>query len=480
MREKNSFKNKIISCILSIQILTTTALPVVINAVEINPSSLKSSSSMANTLQTAAETSTTIDLTGIQTGGAVAHTHVYEQKYDSINHWEECFICHSIRNNKKHNLVTSGKYGCALEYGYQTQYCSNGCGYNITLPKQAHTSSNWKQDSRRQYHYKVCTVCGDKIKNENCVNAKGQRLGCSTGITGTCVVCGLKYTNTQHAYSYDYGKCRSCKHEAITYTSTSQKVGPYTTRVTWKAKVVSPNITINMDDFSIGTWTAPIPMPEGTVVSVSQNQSTGEFTVVGDIKFSTSNAPKDEDSRCFGSFTMNGIKHQFNMTGQRVNPDNAAPVFQSATVNGNGTASKASQKATLTAKFTEAFDTVVYMALYDTKGKMLSNWGTASRNGTTFTKTFDILDEVSGSKTLVVKAKDQCGNIAEGRATVSYLDSLAPRLTSASTYNTPWTKEKVINFTAQDNVAGGVQIAFNQESDYTLGKYENGEKHIAL
>ena len=57
-----------------------------------------------------------IDLTEFAAGGASTHSHIYSQKYDSSNHWEECKLCGSVINKNAHTLSTSytkGEGSCA-------------------------------------------------------------------------------------------------------------------------------------------------------------------------------------------------------------------------------------------------------------------------------------------------------------------------------------------------------------------------------
>lgn len=420
-------------------------------------------------------TDTIIDLTDITTGGNASHTCIFEKKYSETNHWEECFICHTIKNKETHNLEVTGAYGCAAGYGYQKQSCKDGCGYSKTLPKQAHTPGEWRTDYNRGDHIKSCTVCGNQTNRVSCRNAQGELLGCASGITGTCAVCGAVYNSIEHNLQIDSGNCTGCGEKFVNYTSSSQIVGPYSTRVTWKITPTKSNMVVNLDSIYLGSWSGPTPAPQTEVNSVTKNSITGEITVVGEFTYSTQNAPQDEDSRCYGEFTLNGRTYKFNVPGPRVNTDNVAPVKKSITVQGNGTAQNYSMKSIVIAQFTEDFDTFVQMAIFDDKGNQISNWEAASRSGNTFTKAFDVILETTGSSNLIVKARDSCGNTAQERVTVNYLDSKPPTLLSTRVYNTPWSKERVIKFEAEDIGVGGVQIGFNSESDYQVATYQNGK-----
>lgn len=100
---------------------------------------------------------------------------------------------------------------------------------------------------------------------------------------------------------------------------------------------------------------------------------------------------------------------------------------------------------------------------------MLSNWKSATKAGSYFSTNIDITDEVTGSKTVYLQAKDTIGNTSSLRAiTVSNLDSKAPTQTSSFETATNWSKTKDMTISSKDVGSGKVQIAFNNTSGYAL------------
>lgn len=188
---------KVISTLLSILIL--------VMAIPIEPITYAIGTEIEK-IQTIAATETkvgvsTIDLTGLAIGTDANHTHIYEKKFDTTKHWEECWICHYKINVNNHNIKISGTAGCLESLGKQKQYCSDGCGYSVELSKTPHTStSNWFVQGDRAKHAKRCTVCGVETESELCKDSQGRTLGCGTGISGVCATCGDYKNGAEQSY----------------------------------------------------------------------------------------------------------------------------------------------------------------------------------------------------------------------------------------------------------------------------------------
>ena len=155
--------------------------------------------------------------------------------------------------------------------------------------------------------------------------------------------------------------------------------------------------------------------------------------------------------------------------------DNYAPKAKSITVEGADSTTDFSRSATITAKFEETWDSIVEMALYDSDGSVISDWSIASKDGTIFTKTFNVVAETVTSKELTVKAKDRCGNIGEGKVTIGKIDTKVPTLVSETEYNKEWKILKPIRIEATDEGSRNVQIALGSEDDYQLGKIDGNK-----
>ena len=108
-------------------------------------------------------------------------------------------MCGDIQNKSEHNKEITGNAGCAVYLGYQSEICSDNCGYNKQLPKTEHIESDWKVYNGGSFHIKTCTVCGEEIDREECYDSNGNILGCRTGNSGRCVVCKEYKSGNQHA-----------------------------------------------------------------------------------------------------------------------------------------------------------------------------------------------------------------------------------------------------------------------------------------
>jgi len=465
MREKNNLKNKIISCILSIQILTATALPVVINAAEINPSSLKASEPKAKTLQVAAETPTTIDLTGLQTGDSSTHTHVYEQKYNSTTHWDQCWICNNIINRHAHNLIktdyTWGYQTCYPGNNY-TIYCSDGCGYSLTTKDECVSNKKYENVSLRYLHHKNCEQCGVWMEQASCVDSNGKKLNCQN--LGTCVICGHKYTEVIH-HIKDNGRCEFCKKQFVELVSSSVQYASDNSYaiMEWRLRGVNGGeLTGQM------TYYSPTPA-ESKKLTVIKN-GTNDYTYQYKITFL--NNVQEAVSATIDSNTalkINGKEVHFSTWTQTAYYDHTPPTSISITANRAEIVGNYSKKATITAKVRENFSDIVEMRLLDSnKTTVISNWGTASKSSNIFTRVFDVVAEIRETSTLYVQSRDRRGNVTTQSIALQYIDAKAPTLTAQSGNNTNWVRTRSITYTVLDEGIGQVQIAFNNQNDFQL------------
>ena len=77
---------------------------------------------------------TTIDITGLATGGSLGCKHNWNSKYNSTHHWEICILCNETRNRVEHNLVVDDVNkinNCSGSVNPAIQKCS--CGYQFLL-----------------------------------------------------------------------------------------------------------------------------------------------------------------------------------------------------------------------------------------------------------------------------------------------------------------------------------------------------------
>lgn len=147
-----------------------------------------------------------------------------------------------------------------------------------------------------------------------------------------------------------------------------------------------------------------------------------------------------------------------------------APSYTSSNVNYYSYVSGYATRATITAQYYEGYSGECYIRLLDSDGTtVLSNWKSATKVGSYFSTNIDITDEITGSKTIYLQAKDTIGNTSGLTAiTVSNLDSKAPTQTSSLETATNWSKSKDMTISSKDVGSGKVQIGFNNTSGYAL------------
>lgn len=434
----------------------------------------------------------TIDLTGISAGTDANHNHIYEGKYDTNYHWQQCWICGRRVNVTAHNMQRVGVDSCLAAAGTMKDYCASGCGYSVDLPKKQHTwPSTWNSKSAAHgLHYKYCLECGSWLETEGCINSSGQRLGCITHIAGYCVKCGLYYTGTEHGYMSYSGNnilCAICSQVFGTYNVQKQIVNESTTRVIY-TYYLNNGVTIsgipNNIDNSLTVTSCSIGHNGTWDYQLESAYQSGNTVVLTGLYSSnnTATASHIEGDIRSGSWYYNGVlQNWFHGAGTTLSPDNYAPRKNSISATGMGTAGNFSTNAKITAVYTDGWlseNNIVSMRLVDKdKSTAITNWGTASRNGTTYTRVMDVVAEIREPANVYIQVRDAIGNttvLENGALTVQYIDALPPRLTGGKTSSTNWTTSKEITYTTLDQGVGGVQIAFNQESEFQLAN-KNGD-----
>ena len=408
---------------------------------------------------------TSIDLTGLATGSDASHTHIYEKKYNTTKHWEECWICGAKRNESNHHLTTTD-----YSWGYQTcypgntytKYCTDGCGYSFTTKDACVDNNNYVNEELRYLHHSNCQNCGVWMNDTGCTDKNGNRLNCKN--LGTCVICGYTYTQPIHHITNE-GKCEFCGVQfvelvdsSVTYASDNSYA-----ILRWRLKGINGGaLTGDM------SWYSPNPATskEKTIIKNSTNDYTYEY------KITFSNSVQNVITASIDTntdLTVNGYEVHFSGWKLSAYYDHIAPTANLITVSGNGTVNNYSQKATVTAKVKETFSDYVEMRLLDSDKKtVLVDWGTATETSDIFTRTMDVVAEMQASKTLYVESRDRMGNVCTQSINVQYIDAKAPTLVSQSGNTTTWAKSKNITYTVNDGGIGGASIAFNNQSDFQV------------
>ena len=117
--------------------------------------------------------------------------HKYEQKNNSIQHWEECSKCNQVKTGSAENH-TYGKYEDNKD-GTHSSTCTK-CNYKLT---EKHT-----------YKDEKCEECEVAKPGEKCEHTYGEYVDNKDGThTTICKKCGEKLTEK---HSYKDAKCENC------------------------------------------------------------------------------------------------------------------------------------------------------------------------------------------------------------------------------------------------------------------------------
>lgn len=407
----------------------------------------------------------TVDLTDIVTGTDMAHSHIYEKKYNTDTHWEECFICHNKINAKAHNLRTTD-----YSWGYQTcypgnsytKYCSDGCGYQTTMKDPCLSDNQYKNTPLRYLHYQNCQHCGVWMNTQGCIDANGKRLNCQN--LGTCVICGYTYTEEVHHVTNN-GKCEFCGKQfaELIETNVSYASDNSYAILTWRIRGVNGGVLTGQ-----GNWYTPTPTASKTYTATKNAENDYTFHLKLGFKSNVqigNQANVDSNDM----LVVNGKKVHFGGWQLIAYQDRQAPTPKSITVEGNGSTGNFSRKATITAKVTETFSDTVEMRLLAADRKtVLINWGAATENANIFTRVFDLSIEVTDNTTVYVEARDKMGNTSIQSTQIRNMDTKAPTLVSQDGNTTNWATAKTITYQVREEGSGEVQIAFNNQNDFAL------------
>ena len=463
------------------------------------------------------DTATNVNLTNFVTGGDVSHTHVYEKKYDDTSHWEECFICGNVQNKQEHHKTTTGTGSCRT---YLVEYCTDGCGYSVSTyidheieyydknnlydPSGGNTNTN--EYSHGIAECKKCGVIyisenGSSITRERCVDEDGNKISCIN--RKKCKYCGYDYSKLATIYHYpmkvrDDGVtfyCSDCNQDMykVFYHDLIQDSN---NNLHWTVRGIYQLLgksqwTVKED---IATWSsysasgAFESLETANVIDLpkeyynnskygTQGITSGLYLLQFEayIKDGYQGTPSVQLNAWKGLNNVNGNKNEYarctNPLSGTISPDTQAPTIDNIQINKTEIINGFSKKATITVDCSDSYSDVVDIALYDTQGNCLVDYGTATNNGNkTFTRTFDIVAEATTSQTLVVKAKDRYGNESTKNIEIQSLDAKAPTLINDEDYTAEWSKNKKITFKATDSGVGEVQIAFNNVDDYQLAE----------
>ena len=463
------------------------------------------------------DTATNVDLTNFVTGEDVSHTHVYEKKYDDTSHWEECFICGNTQNKQEHHKTTTGTGSCRT---YLVEYCTDGCGYlvstfvdheiehydrnNLYDPSGGNTNPNeYSHGIAECKKYGVIYISenGSSITRERCVDEDGNKISCIN--RKKCKYCGYDYSKLATIYHYPM----RVRDDGVTYYCSDCNQDMY--KVLYHDLIQDSNNNLHWTmrgiyqilgksqwtvKENISTWSSYSAsgafenLETASVIDLpseyynnskygTQGITSGLYLLQFDayIKDGYQGTPSIQLNAWRGLNNVNGNKNEYvrcsNPLSGTISPDTQAPTIDNIQINKTEIINGFSKKASITVDCSDSYSDVVDIALYDTQGNCLVDYGTATNNGNkTFTRTFDIVAEATSSQTLVVKAKDRYNNESTKNIEIQSLDAKAPTLINDEDYTAEWSKNKKITFRATDSGVGEVQIAFNNVDDYQLAE----------
>lgn len=470
----------------------------------------------------------TVDITGLETGLDVQHSHILIQQNDQTNHWKECVICHKKFNIQQHNIVSSGSGNMCNSWIIES---CQVCGYEKSRHHVGHElvlQSNRFTNTATYWHSKYeCRVCkqltceaDDGTKSiEWCTDSSGNRISCAN--RKKCVVCGYDYSQQMYISHATEGQIYGAASEKMD----AEHSGPINTplevqcrscgvkvfRVVKTWAVQSKTDNKHWDFYGIYEVYQPaVWNDQGKLVNTygpEQNQafSKTDATVQqlpqqykNSYKYNTNNIQDYNNVRLI-TFScdmtngyqgtpyirlnaddlfryVNGNEDEYAKSYDMcfiINPDCTAPQNTEVIIQTGDKVDNWTNRITITGKCTDNYSDTVSMYITDRYGNKLQNTLTVQRDSSNeFRGSIDFSQssiEIKSNETFYMRFEDRYGNIATKEFNLEYVDTKAPQATSSDTFGEDHWKNKLsVKFTATDNGVGKVQIGFNNESDLDL------------
>ena len=148
----------------------------------------------------------------------VEHTHIWIDKYDSVNHWQECSICKTKQNVTVHTFEDHW-YVDNSACGGKSSHKVCSCGYAYTYHPEHIINTNWySSTSSVRCHFRICNNCKEWVQAGGCYNENGS-LSCKN--PGKCSLCGGTWSTGRH-FLTNGGICADCKQRFYTITNETQ------------------------------------------------------------------------------------------------------------------------------------------------------------------------------------------------------------------------------------------------------------------
>ena len=411
-----------------------------------------------------------LNLTQLFAGSELTHdcNKYLVNKYDTNYHWSECSVsgCNTVSGKIPHDLKTTDyNYGYASCYGANTRttYCTS-CGYSKTFSDPHPGHSDWRTSAAGFKHYKTCTSCGGWTSSQRCTKEDGSYITCSN--LGQCKICKFIYTadNTNHLVSKYEGKCDACGIQILT------KLEPVVITYSADRKYAYAVYTVKGNNLTCPTKIKSI-WENGNILGKTTEilQSTSTTFSFKCIITQNSTVKKSYNIAPAFYITVNGVNCLVDIASSytKLVYEQNAPIINVPTQKDLSTANDWATQTQLTFTGTEDFCDLVYLTLTDKEGnKYLNN---ASAPVTNKNWSYTCIPDIEASengKTYILTVQDTLGNISTKEFTVFKTDKKAPIANNLSTPNKNWSQTKEVLFTAIDEGAGNVKIAFNNINEY--------------
>ncbi len=454
-----------------------------------------------------------LDVTELEEGDELEHTHIFESKYDTQYHWKECFICGAILDKKAHSLQTTwlnGNSHCS-PYNQGTTICTDKCGYSH-VGAESHVIfrnggyTNWQVNAKYvcktlhcdagQYrHYRHCSPNGDGTCScdwiaQGCRKADGTAISC--GNPGVCVVCGHNYSTPTHTFSHT-----NCGTYDLSCSRCGKRLFHVVATEAWSANKLQKTVNVavtpldnqTMNITYMGTWsnTGGYSLTEYTkTLSGKTYNLKYVFTLTGE-PYQRSRWAQCRIGGTIGSHNFDG---QSNIVTVYLNPDTTAPTITDVHENKKGVVNGWVSGTEIVVSGKETYSDIVYIRL-EQNGKLIYppqgmgyDYSTVNVVNGDYSYSFSPELEANENTKYSLIVMDRIGNKFTKDIYLSQIDSKAPVLKNAVnkvlyyTGNTQYERYRQITLQVTDEGSGEVEFAFNDPNNFTKYMSKEGNTYI--
>ena len=125
-----------------------------------------------------------VDVTGLASNDEGSHSHIWVDKYDDVNMWQQCAVCGEIQNKREHDILvkyTMGETNSSI-YNRKITY-STQCGYYKEEPANIPPRlSEWRYEPIWQVTYKTNLDTNESTLTKAAIDKYGNPIGMDTPI----------------------------------------------------------------------------------------------------------------------------------------------------------------------------------------------------------------------------------------------------------------------------------------------------------